>query len=172
MCFSHRYWKKFLQRKNLNFSSRKSDQKRFTATELASFRLPVDRKMMFYPIDTLLNSDETGINYLETRGRIIVESGKKLFLKIFIKMLCLGTVVRYKLMNEKARVTFSPILVAGSHLIGWKPVVISFKSQFFGHGLFCENVRVSIFWTWSVWRKREIPNFLVRNRVPILGHPV
>ena len=40
-------------------------------------------------------------------------------------MLCLGTIVRYKLMNEKARVTFSPILVAGKHLSGWKPVVIS-----------------------------------------------
>ena len=38
--------------------------------------------------------------------------------------------------------------------------------------MFGEIVRVPIFWTWPVWRKREIPNFLVRNRVPILGHPV
>ena len=28
-------------------------------------------------------------------------------------------------MNEKARVIFSPILMAGNHLSGWKPVVIS-----------------------------------------------
>ena len=42
-----------------------------------------------------------------------------------IKILCLGTIVRYKLNNEKCRVTFSPILVAGKHLSGWKPVVIS-----------------------------------------------
>ena len=27
--------------------------------------------------------------------------------------------------NEKARITFAPILVAGAHLDGWKPVVIS-----------------------------------------------
>ena len=49
---------------------------------------------------------------------------------------------------------------------------ISYKSQFFGRAMFGEVVRVPIFWTWPVWRKREIPNFLVRNRVPILGHPV
>ena len=46
-------------------------------------------------------------------------------MKIFIIILSLGTIVRYKLNNEKARVTFSPILVAGEHLIGWKPLVIS-----------------------------------------------
>ena len=77
MCFSSRYWMKYLHRKNLNFSKRKSDQKRFTPTELEKFRLPVDRKMMFYPLDTILNFDETGVNYLETRGRIICEQGKK-----------------------------------------------------------------------------------------------
>ena len=77
MCFSHRFWAKFLQRKNLNFSTRKSDQKRFSAKELETFRLTVDRKMMFYPVDTILNTDETGVNYLETKGRIICESGKK-----------------------------------------------------------------------------------------------
>ena len=77
MCFSPRYWMKFLQRKNLNFSTRKSDQKRFSAKELETFRLTVDRKMMFYPVDTILNTDETGVNYLETKGRIICESGKK-----------------------------------------------------------------------------------------------
>ena len=76
MCFSQRYWMKYLQRKKLNFSSRKSDQKRFSATELETSRLSVDQKMMFYPVDTILNSDETDINYLETRGRIICESGK------------------------------------------------------------------------------------------------
>ena len=27
--------------------------------------------------------------------------------------------------NEKARITLAPILVAGAHLDGWKPVVIS-----------------------------------------------
>ena len=42
-----------------------------------------------------------------------------------MKILCLGTIVRYKLMNEKSRITFSPILVAGAHLIGWKPSIIS-----------------------------------------------
>ena len=77
LCFTHRFWKKFLHRKNLNFSGRKSDQKRFSASELATFRLPVDQKMMFYPLDTILNFDETGVNYLETRGRIICEQGKK-----------------------------------------------------------------------------------------------
>ena len=35
-----------------------------------------------------------------------------------------------------------------------------------------EIVKVPIFRTWPIWRKNEIPNFLVRNRVPILGHPV
>ena len=79
MCFSSRYWMKYLYRKNLNFSNRKSDQKHFTATELDQFRLPVDQKMMFYPVNTILNMDETGVSYLETRGRIICESGKKLF---------------------------------------------------------------------------------------------
>ena len=108
-------WAKFLQRKNLNFSTRKSDLKRFLATELENFRLTVDRKMMFYPVYTILNTDE-----------------KK---------------------NSKIK-------------------NISYKSQFFGQGLFGEIVRVPIFWTWRVCRKREIPNFLVRNRVPILGHPV
>ena len=49
---------------------------------------------------------------------------------------------------------------------------ISYKSQFFGRGMFGKIVRVPIFWTWPVWRKREIPNFLVINRVPILGNPV
>ena len=28
-------------------------------------------------------------------------------------------------MNEKSRVTFSPVLVAGDHLVGWKPLLIS-----------------------------------------------
>jgi len=28
-------------------------------------------------------------------------------------------------MNEKSRVTFSPVLVAGNHLVGWKPLIIS-----------------------------------------------
>ena len=49
---------------------------------------------------------------------------------------------------------------------------IRYKSQFFGRGMFGKIVRVPIFWTWPVWRKREIPNFLVINRVPILGNPV
>ena len=77
MCFTNRYWKKFLKRKNLNFSTRKSDQKHFSATELKNFRLILDRKLMFYPVNTILNMDETGVQYLETRGRIICESGKK-----------------------------------------------------------------------------------------------
>ena len=53
MGFTPRFWMKFFQRKNLNFSTRKSDQKRFSATELENFRLTVDRKMMFYPVHTL-----------------------------------------------------------------------------------------------------------------------
>ena len=77
MGFAPRFWMKFFQRKNWNFSTRKSDQKGFSATELENFRLTVDRKMMFYPVHTILNTDETGVNYLETRGRIICESGKK-----------------------------------------------------------------------------------------------
>ena len=50
MCFTHRFWRKFLQRKNMNFSSRNSDQKRFSATELANLWLTLNRKMMFYPV--------------------------------------------------------------------------------------------------------------------------
>ena len=84
MCFSPRFWMKFLRRKKLNFSDRKSDQKRFSESELKKFRATVDRAMMFFPVYTILNTDETGINFLETRGRIICEQGKKLIWKIGI----------------------------------------------------------------------------------------
>ena len=77
MCFSSRYWTKFMQRKNLNFSGRKSDQKFFSPTELENFRLTLNPKLMFYPVNNILNMDETGLNYLETRGRIICERGKR-----------------------------------------------------------------------------------------------
>ena len=40
-------------------------------------------------------------------------------------MIDLGTVVRFKMDNTKARVTFAPIIAAGEHLHNWKPVFIS-----------------------------------------------
>ena len=33
------------------------------------------------------------------------------------------------------------------------------ENELNGHDLFDEIVRVPIFWTWLVWRKRKIPNF-------------
>ena len=41
--------------------------------------------MMFYPTDNILNQDETGLNYLETRGRNICEAGKNHLLKFLSK---------------------------------------------------------------------------------------
>ena len=75
----------------------------------------------------------------------------------------------------KKPLSHDPLL--GKNIFSWVStheinLEIHWVSQFFGHTLFGENAKFPIFWTYPVWRKREIPNFLVRNRVPILGHPV
>ena len=48
----------------------------------------LNAKLMFYPVNNILNQDETGLNYLETRGRIICEKGKRVIFQIFTKILC------------------------------------------------------------------------------------
>ena len=74
-CFTNKYWEKFMDRNELDFSSRKSDQKKFTDEKIAKFRRDLDNRMMFYPTNNILNSDETAFFYLQTKGRIIHEKG-------------------------------------------------------------------------------------------------
>ena len=73
--FTDRYWSKFLDRHGLNFSSRKSDQKNFSSEQIETYKTEISRKIMFYSISQLLNFDESGVFWNQTRGRIIVKKG-------------------------------------------------------------------------------------------------
>ena len=73
--FSNRYWMKFLNRQNLVFSSRKSDQKFHNETQLSEFRNTINGKLLFYRPDQCLNMDESGVFFHMTKGRILVEKG-------------------------------------------------------------------------------------------------
>ena len=59
--FSARYWSKFMDRHGLNFPSRKSDQKNFSKAEIETFKADLNRKIMFYPSNQILNIDESFI---------------------------------------------------------------------------------------------------------------
>ena len=73
--FTSRYWSKFMSRHGLDFSTRKSDQKNFSDTEIENFRKDMNQKLMFYTIDQLLNFDESGVFWNQMHGRIIVKKG-------------------------------------------------------------------------------------------------
>ena len=73
--FTNRYWDKYMDRHGLNFSSRKSDQRNFTPEEIEQFKGEISRKIMFYKNDQLLNFDESGVFWNQTRGRTIVAKG-------------------------------------------------------------------------------------------------
>ena len=74
--FTSRYWSKYMSRYGLDFSTRKSDQKNFTEQEIENFRNEMNRKIMFYTIDQMLNFDESGVFWNQMHGRIIVKKGK------------------------------------------------------------------------------------------------
>ena len=74
--FTNRYWAKYMSRHGLDFSTKKSDQKNFTEQEIENFRNEMNRKIMFYTIDQMLNFDESGVFWNQMHGRIIVKKGK------------------------------------------------------------------------------------------------
>ena len=59
--FSNRYWMKYMDRNQLIFSSRKSDQKNFSEKEIVGFRSIMNVKFMFYPKDCIINLDESAV---------------------------------------------------------------------------------------------------------------
>ena len=73
--FSANYWRKFMDRQKLIFSSRKSDQKNFKMDEINQFRSSLSTKLMFYDKSQILNFDESGCFFNEIRGRIVTERG-------------------------------------------------------------------------------------------------
>ena len=73
--FTNRYWMKYMDRNQLVFSSRKSDQKNFSEKEIVGFRSIMNAKLMFYPKDCIINLDESAVFFNEIRGRIVVEKG-------------------------------------------------------------------------------------------------
>ena len=68
--FTNRYWAKYMSRHGLDFSTRKSDQKNFTEQEIENFRNEMNRKIMFYTIDQMLNFDESGVFSLSSYLKI------------------------------------------------------------------------------------------------------
>ena len=65
-----------MSRHGLDFSTRKSDQKNFTEQEIENFRNEMNRKIMFYTIDKMLNFNESGVFWNQVHGRIMVKKGK------------------------------------------------------------------------------------------------
>ena len=66
--WSDRYWSRFMKRKQLCFSDRKSDAVPFTEAELEQFRKEMEVKLMFYKKDDICNVDESGWFYREIIG--------------------------------------------------------------------------------------------------------
>ena len=50
--------------------------KNFSNEEIENFRNEMNRKIMFYTIDQMLNFDESGVFWNQMHGRIIVKKGK------------------------------------------------------------------------------------------------
>ena len=122
--FTNRYWDRFMIRKQMCFSTRKSDSKPFSENELEQLRTEMESKLMFFKKTDILNVDESAWFYRQVSGRIISRKGMSHIIWAINKLYYIGIKLRYKLSNEKQRFTFCPLICSGS-LIGWKPYFIS-----------------------------------------------
>ena len=74
--FCKNYLRRFVKEKEISFTKRKSNQKKFSNEELNELRKPINELLSRFPINRIINMDESGLPLAETyqKGTFTVET--------------------------------------------------------------------------------------------------
>ena len=79
--FCKNYLKRFVKEKEITFTRRKSNQKKFSVEELNELRKPINEVLSRFPINRVINMDESGLPLGESylKGTFTVEKDTENF---------------------------------------------------------------------------------------------
>ena len=81
MKFSKGYLQRFVKEKEISFTRRKSNQKKFSTEEINELRKPINEVLSGFPLNRIINMDESGLPLAEShqKGSFTVEKDMENF---------------------------------------------------------------------------------------------